>query len=181
MSFCCTAGVFGICRCGGLNQSEDGDAWAEIRREPGGGRVLPRGQVRRWAVRLKGVEPILELQLHHTMWYFFKIFDRTRAVYSYWIWILSSWVSCWTSLYISDKFRAEQLVGWCVLLGQLRWIQLLFILALFAQINRCQCGAVLRWKDMRGHMAPSLKYAAADEVWNICMLDCAFYLKFVHS
>jgi len=30
-------------------------------------------------------------------------------------------------------------------------------------------------------MAPSLKYAAADEVWNICMLDCAFYLKFVHS
>ena len=26
------------------------------------------------------VETILELQLHHTMWYFFKFFDRTRAV-----------------------------------------------------------------------------------------------------
>jgi uncharacterized protein (DUF2237 family) len=56
--------------------------------------------------------------------------------------------------------------------------------ALFAQINRCHCGAVLRWKDVRGDgMAPSLKCAAAaaEEIWNICMLDWAFYLEFVHS
>jgi hypothetical protein len=32
--------VFGTCRCRGLDQSKDGDAWAEIWWEPGGGRSM---------------------------------------------------------------------------------------------------------------------------------------------
>ena len=45
---------FGICRCGRIDQSED--AWEEVWREPGGGCVLPRGQVRRRAVRWMKLE-----------------------------------------------------------------------------------------------------------------------------
>lgn len=42
------AGVSGICRYRRLDQGEGRDAWQEIWREPGGGRVLPWKQVCWW-------------------------------------------------------------------------------------------------------------------------------------
>lgn len=41
MSLCCAAGVFGICRCGWIDQGEDGHAREEVWRESGGRRILP--------------------------------------------------------------------------------------------------------------------------------------------
>ena len=78
MNLCRAAGVFGICRCGGFDQSEDGHAREEVWREPGGGCVLPRGQVRRRAVRWMKLETnarVGVMATRCTVFFFITVFE----------------------------------------------------------------------------------------------------------